>query len=516
MWPNDDLWQRLEAFQLDVEGASLPFGTRLARDNNWSLAFASRVVLEYKKFLYLACTAGHVVTPSDEVDQAWHLHLTYTRSYWDELCAQVLKQPLHHDPTRGGKKEGQKFENWYERTLDSYRAAFGTEPPADIWPPSHIRFGEASHFRRVNLKHHWVLRRPRLPKGSYQASLKIVPAALLLLVLAGCSRSGSLNPFDWYGDEFLALYWPLCAVLLAASLWMRMQGCGPHDEVFPAAPPDPYVLARLADGAHLPLDTALCALQWQGRIEVDTEGRIVPIENTTPPRHPFEQRVLEKIGTGIRLQNLRLWMQSSLESLDGELQNLELLLTQEKRWSLNAIPLGVTAFLLAVALTKIILGLQRERPVGFLIFSCFCLVVFATVMVTKYSPRRTARGERYLAHLRAQTKGQSPNRAEPERNSDVLVMGAALWGYSELENYGFTDLQHQMNRTPTQSANARQGSDGGYYGYGATGGSDSSSSGSSYSGGSSDSGSSDSGGSSGGDSGCGGGGCGGCGGGGGD
>ena len=89
-------------------------------------------------------TAGHEVTPSDEVDQAWHLHLTYTRSYWDGLCDAVLGRALHHGPTKGGQAEGDRFENQYERTLASYRAAFGEEPPEDIWPPSAVRFGEAA------------------------------------------------------------------------------------------------------------------------------------------------------------------------------------------------------------------------------------------------------------------------------------------------------------------------------------------------------------------------------------
>ncbi len=41
---------------------------------------------EYRRFAFLAATAGHPVTPSDAVDQAWHLHLTYSRDYWDRFC----------------------------------------------------------------------------------------------------------------------------------------------------------------------------------------------------------------------------------------------------------------------------------------------------------------------------------------------------------------------------------------------------------------------------------------------
>jgi hypothetical protein len=101
------------------------------------------------------------------VDQAWHLHLVYTDSYWNHLCGKILKCPLHHGPTKGGKAEGGKHRNWYAETLSSYRQLFVTEPPADIWPKEKIRFGQAPIFRRVNLKQPWLLPKPSqwLPKG---------------------------------------------------------------------------------------------------------------------------------------------------------------------------------------------------------------------------------------------------------------------------------------------------------------------------------------------------------------
>jgi len=131
---NPDLRARLQAFTPDEPGVVFPFTARLAREQGWTREHARRVVREYLRFVYLAATAGHPVTPSKSVDEAWHLHLTYTRSYWDELCGRVLMRPLHHEPTRGGAEEDAKFGDWYARTLDSYRAAFAEEPPPDVWP----------------------------------------------------------------------------------------------------------------------------------------------------------------------------------------------------------------------------------------------------------------------------------------------------------------------------------------------------------------------------------------------
>jgi hypothetical protein len=98
-----ELYQRIQAFTIDQPGDALPFSKRLARDHQWSLIYTQRVIEEYKKFLFLAIVADHPVTPSSVVDQAWHLHLTYTHSYWDELCTQILPRHLHHHPTQGGK-----------------------------------------------------------------------------------------------------------------------------------------------------------------------------------------------------------------------------------------------------------------------------------------------------------------------------------------------------------------------------------------------------------------------------
>jgi len=134
------LWTRLQSFEFDTGSPALTFAQRLAQEQRWTQAFALRVLEEYRRFLFLACTLKHQVTPSKHVDEAWHLHLTFTRSYWERLCPQVLQRSLHHDPTRGGAAEGAKFVDWYQRTLEAYREAFDQEPPSDIWPSSKVRF----------------------------------------------------------------------------------------------------------------------------------------------------------------------------------------------------------------------------------------------------------------------------------------------------------------------------------------------------------------------------------------
>jgi hypothetical protein len=154
------LRERIENFQLDEPGAALPFSSRLAREQGWSHVFAARVIREYKRFLCLAMEAGHPVTPSEEVDQAWHLHLVYTRSYWQRLCGEVLGSDLHHEPTAGGSAEGGKFVDWYARTLASYERIFAEKPPPDIWPAADRRFANSAAGRWVDRSKFWLVPRP--------------------------------------------------------------------------------------------------------------------------------------------------------------------------------------------------------------------------------------------------------------------------------------------------------------------------------------------------------------------
>ena len=184
------LYDRILRFSFDDGDEDLTFSLRLARENQWTQDYATRVIDEYKRFVFLASAAGHPVTPSDQVDQVWHLHLTYTKSYWEKLCGQVLGTPLHHGPTRGGTEEADKFDRWYRSTIESYTRFFGHEPPAQIWPDPSVRFGQDLHFQRVNTKQNWVVRKPRNMGAAITVMLGVL---FILLVVASELAVGSLS-----------------------------------------------------------------------------------------------------------------------------------------------------------------------------------------------------------------------------------------------------------------------------------------------------------------------------------
>ena len=153
------LFDDIENFDFDDGEVEFSFSQRLARENRWSTEFTWRVINEYRKFAFLAMASGHPVTPSNEVDQAWHLHLLYTESYWKRFCQNVLKRPLHHGPTKGGQLEKEKYKDWYLKTMDSYRKYFGEKPVTDIWPPPNIRFKINKQYPQASNQHVWVVRK---------------------------------------------------------------------------------------------------------------------------------------------------------------------------------------------------------------------------------------------------------------------------------------------------------------------------------------------------------------------
>ena len=176
----DDLLARIQGFAFDEGEPALPFDARLSKDNGWSRLYSLRVIDEYRKFTFLMAAAGHMAVPSDQVDQAWHQHLQYTRS-WNDFCTNVMRQTIDHEPTRGGSTETDRFRDLYERTLESYRSFFG-EPPEDIWPRTALRFGRDLHYRRVNTATNFIVRRSR-----------VLQLGLAVLVILGAAVVAWMN-----------------------------------------------------------------------------------------------------------------------------------------------------------------------------------------------------------------------------------------------------------------------------------------------------------------------------------
>jgi hypothetical protein len=173
-----ELLRRIESHAFDVPGAAQSFESRLASENGWTLAFARRAIREYRRYVFLYAISGRPVAPSDVVDEVWHLHLLYTRNYWNTFCKDVIGKPLHHEPAAGVEGERKRLGDWYADTLHRYRQLFG-EPPADIWPSAEaLARRPKPRLQRVDIGTAVILSR----RAAYAIAALVVIATSAMLV----------------------------------------------------------------------------------------------------------------------------------------------------------------------------------------------------------------------------------------------------------------------------------------------------------------------------------------------
>ncbi len=213
---NPNLWNSLQTYEFDQPDAAFPFSMRLARENGWQQDFANRVIDEYRRFLYLAATSDMPMTPSDDVDQVWHLHLAYSRDYWGHLCGQVLKRPLHHGPTLGGEAEAEKYLEWYDKTKARYASEFDAEPPADIWPPAHIRFDRSRDFKRIDTSGYWLVPQPAV-SYSQMRNAAMIACFVLITTTAYAAAVEDWKPIFEVIAQF-SIYEVVLYVIIGASI----------------------------------------------------------------------------------------------------------------------------------------------------------------------------------------------------------------------------------------------------------------------------------------------------------
>ena len=157
------LWNKIENYIIAGDQNDL-FIRKLMQQEEWSRSFTKQAILEYKRFMFLAVVSPRAVTPCPVVDVVWHLHLVFSRCYWDNFCGQVLNKNIHHDPSDDiSDIEKQTMSQQYQATLFLYRIYFSHEPAA-VWGG-----GEFESKAKKSL--------------SFVGSVRVVLATLLLLIV---------------------------------------------------------------------------------------------------------------------------------------------------------------------------------------------------------------------------------------------------------------------------------------------------------------------------------------------
>lgn len=215
---NLKLWHKLEALNFDDMDATFPFSARLSRENSWTEQYTLNVIEEYKRFAYLAMVSKTPVTPSDAVDQVWHLHMIYTEHYWDIFC-KILGRKLHHGPTKGGQIENAKYWDQYKATLELYKSEFKQIPPLEIWLDINARFDRNSNFIRVDQDKYWIV--PKITVLRVSLSFKKYLIAFISIFFTGLAYAQSTKNVD-DGNVFWSRLAIIVFVILIIMLIKRV------------------------------------------------------------------------------------------------------------------------------------------------------------------------------------------------------------------------------------------------------------------------------------------------------
>jgi uncharacterized protein (TIGR04222 family) len=493
------LWHRILVFSLDDPTSRLTFTRRLARENGWTNGYAVRVVAEYKRFMFLVIATGHPVTPSEDVDQVWHLHMAYTQSYWQDFCGEVVGCEVHHGPAKGKAGEKLHFTEQYDRTKVSYAAMFGEMPPVDIWPSAEQRFGEDLQWQRVNVRNHWVIPKPRLPRWlSGSRSHEGLPRSSAIGKTAAAAAMipltfGVINPLDFGGVEFLQFFAligviaiVLAIVIRLAMLSMETAGVASPDDL------EPLQLALLTDQGRLRFAHAGMSALVSGKQAVIEEtgtssmaiialGRGTTYQASAPTSEPSSslqrlQRRLAALGTTSVADAVK----ESMEVAKDEEEELETRQLLRGNWFASPVLwLSIAPLLVVIALglAKIGVGISRNKPVMFLVIGV--LVVTAIMVIGFFrKPRRTKTGDHVLEQALDQHAALESESTEEARvlRPESVALAVGLFGTAYLAGSEL-DLLRQSMPNVTQggwsnfsSSDGGCGSDGGGCGGGCGGG----------------------------------------------
>lgn len=173
---NNPIWNSIASFPLNEPNLIETFPNRLVKTFNWTAGYTERVMMEYRKFLFLCATSKCRIVPSWPVAMVWETHIHFYPLSWKMLSENLIRKKLAISTI--DDDSWQDLCKPYELTRDAYIDIFVELPPADIWPESENWFNEdiqwalnVSKSRTLTISVKWVI------------FLSVVLALLLAMIL---------------------------------------------------------------------------------------------------------------------------------------------------------------------------------------------------------------------------------------------------------------------------------------------------------------------------------------------
>ncbi len=362
-----ELWEKIQNFNFDDQNSSYPFSKKLATENNWSDPFTQKAIAEYKKFIFLCCISPTGASPSETVDKVWHLHLTYTKNYWEEFCRKTLQQDIHHHPSKGGTAEKTKHRNWYSETLSMYETVFKSKPPVDIWPPDNEAAPEAITDAIYD------------KKFLTQFVLIFLSAVLLLIFI--------LNPYQSKGPEFLEFYWMVAVGGIIITLMLQKNKDARLQEIVFANLPagfNLYQITHFVQGPHRCYQTALVDLLKRGIIETTGNGYTLielPSSLHEAEKNPLLASLINNYHNGNKFNYLEGYAQMDFDSVQHPA--FEKLLQLSKK--VDHPKLIIPGIVLLTGIIRLMQGIANNKPVDYLVVTMLVFTMLSLAILQAYS-----------------------------------------------------------------------------------------------------------------------------------
>ncbi len=282
-----------------------------------------------------------------------------------------------------------------------------------------------------------------------------------------------MNPFDLPGPEFLAFYAALALVAGSGTWWLRRLLLGPDGPVDPRITDlHPYEVSFLSGGMERAVESAVSNLVRQQYLQVTPEKRELTVHKKLYAHpHPLEAMIHSE-ANGATVEELVKTAQPLRARLEQKLHQLELIPDGSTLGRISLCSWVIMLGVLAVGMTKVVIGIQRERPVGFLFLLCL-FVLGAALFFGLRKPHRTPRGDTALERLRRRNEALRTSvcaNASVLAGSDV-ALAVGLFGVTALTGTQFEDLQRALMPAPSTGGDGGGGSScGGGCGGGGCGG----------------------------------------------
>lgn len=257
-----------------------------------------------------------------------------------------------------------------------------------------------------------------------------------------------MNPLDLTAGPFLSLYVFIVLITIMFASWMRRELAdnGRHERAGLTVPELAYLAGgreRLGDAVLVGmLSTKAATLLPDGTVDIDREK-----VDALPQFAPF--RFTGKISRA----EFQARIDAQANTIHGKLQQLGLMLSPYQLDQYRRYVVGIFAIPVVLGLMKVLVGLSRDKPVGFLIV----LIIGTVIVAASYMKMQqmTSTGRQTLSVSRSQNARAARAPLEGE-----LMLAVALGGLIVLAGTPF-DALYQASRTTTGDSGGSGGDAGG-------------------------------------------------------